>query len=467
MAGSVALLDPMSIGLRRPDMGRLVHVPHGFASRQEGASGPFTFAAMHPRSIGNALVQSIPAPFVMSIENGVSATISTRYENFLIFLAPLINSVGGIAIDLYAPSIPSIGKEFGVNAALMQNTITITLVFYAIGQLAFGVLADWRGRRWSVLLGLLLFLIGSAIAGFSQSYAILMLGRAMQGFAVGSCQVVARAVLIDRIKGERFRVAIVYLSLAFALAPVLAPYVGGVIEVFAGWRWNFVAYFTYGSIVFAFALFGLEESLPPEARRKPMKLGYEEVLRNPQFISATVMLGAGFGAFLMWSVIGPYIVQIRFGYSASFFGSTALGVGLSYLLGTVLNRSLIKRRSAIQLMSLGMKIFACGILFVISSGLSLHLITVVGGIMLISFAQGFIFSNAMACSMRMFPSRAGAAASLQGCLMIAIGSMSSAVISAINIESNLAVAIAFLCLLIIAFIAFHRFVQGEEKLSYS
>ena len=52
---------------------------------------------------------------------------NTRYENFIVFLAPLVNSLGGIAIDLYAPSLPSIGRELGAGPALMQNTITITL----------------------------------------------------------------------------------------------------------------------------------------------------------------------------------------------------------------------------------------------------------------------------------------------------------------------------------------------------
>jgi predicted MFS family arabinose efflux permease len=240
-----------------------------------------------------------------------------------------------------------------------------------------------------------------------------------------------------------------------------------VIEVLAGWRWNFAVYFAYGFIVFSFALFGLKESLTQEARRNPMQtiLGYGEVLANPQFTSAVVMLGAGFGAFLMWNVIGPYIVQIKFGYSASFFGLTALGVGSCYLVGTMFNRALIKRNSAVRLMSLGIKTFGCGVLIILSGGIPLNLLTAVGGIMLISLAQGFIFSNAMASSMSLFPSRAGAAASLQGCLMIAIGSAASASVSAIGIESNLGIAIAFFCLLTIAFIAYRRLVRDEVQLA--
>lgn len=109
-----------------------------------------------------------------------------RYENFIIFLAPLINSVGGIAIDLYAPSIPSIGRELAASPTLMQNTITITLLCYALGQLFFGIMADARGRKPAVLLGLIVFLAGSVMAAASWSIEMLLFARALQGFAIGA-----------------------------------------------------------------------------------------------------------------------------------------------------------------------------------------------------------------------------------------------------------------------------------------
>jgi MFS family permease len=151
-------------------------------------------------------------------------TLSRRRENFIIFLAPLINSVAGIAIDLFAPSIPSIGREFGVSSGTMQNTITVSLLFYAVGQIFFGLLADGWGRRPSIVLGLGLFMGGSLCAATATSIEMLMFGRGLQGFAIGACQVVSRALLVDNIQGDRFRVAVVYLSLAFGLGPVMEPW---------------------------------------------------------------------------------------------------------------------------------------------------------------------------------------------------------------------------------------------------
>src|ERR1700761_1116163 len=163
---------------------------------------------------------------------------SPSFQLFVTIFCPLLNSIAGIVIDLYAPSMPAIGHEFGVGAAAMQKTIVITTFGYAIGQLAFGLLSDWKGRRLSILAGLTLFCLASLVAMQAHSLEVLLWARALQGLAVGSCQVVSRAVLVDSLGGKRFQVAVIYLSVAFALGLIAGPYVGGEIEQFFGWRAN-------------------------------------------------------------------------------------------------------------------------------------------------------------------------------------------------------------------------------------
>jgi Bcr/CflA subfamily drug resistance transporter len=375
-----------------------------------------------------------------------------RYENFIVFLAPLINSVGGIAIDLYAPSIPSIGRELMASPTLMQNTITITLLCYAVGQLFFGILTDAWGRKPAVVLGLTVFLAGSVMAATSWSIEMLLVARALQGFAIGACQVVARALLVDNIQGPRFAVAIIYLSLAFGLGPVVAPYVGGAIEVHLGWRYNFALYAVYGLVVLVFVLAGLKESLSRARRRSPLQIvaGYGAILADTRFRSSVTILGASFSAFLLWNVIGPHIVQDRLGHSAQYFGTTALGVGACYLTGTLLNRLLIRVVASGTLMWAGAAMFLAGAAVIAIFPDELSLVNIVAGLMLIAFGQGFIFSNAMARSMSLFPDRAGVVASLQGCLMLVFGSAASAAASALPLHTNLGIAAVFLALFLVS-----------------
>lgn len=375
-----------------------------------------------------------------------------RRENFLIFLAPLINSVAGIAIDLYAPSLPAIGREFAVSGETMQNTISITLIAYAFGQIFFGLMADARGRRPSILLGLGLFVAGSGLAVAAHGIGTLMLARAMQGFAIGACQVVARALLVDTLKDDRFHVAIIYLSIAFGLGPVVAPFVGGHVEEWLGWRWNFVLYAVYGLAILSLAFFRLNETLAPKARRHPRETlaGYGMIIRHPRFVAAVTLLGSSFTTFLIWNLIGPYLLQEKLGYGAAFFGTTALMVGVAYLTGTLVNRALVHRFDNQTRLTAGLALFAAGVGITALGGNGLALVPVLGGTICVAFAQGFIFSNAMSVSMSLFPDRAGAAASLQGCLMLVCGSISTLIINALPLASALAIAVVFALLFVVA-----------------
>jgi Bcr/CflA subfamily drug resistance transporter len=371
-----------------------------------------------------------------------------KYETFVVFLAALINSLGGAAIDLYAPSMPAIGAEFGVSASVMQSTITATLAGYAVGQLFFGVMSDSAGRRPSIVLGASLFIAASITAMVATNVEALVFARAVQGFAIGSCQVVARAILVDNISGPRFYVAITYLSLAFGLGPVIAPFVGGYVQELAGWRYNFSVYVLYGVIVFSFSFFGLKESLSPTHRKSPLAslMGYRVILGNTTFMSAVVVLGSSFSSFLIWNVIGPFVMQDRLGYSPAIFGESALGVGVSYLFGTILNRLLVKRVPTEGLMAAGAGLYVFGMFVMAFDSRRLDLTSALAGVMIIAFAQGLIFSNAMGRSMSLFPDRAGAAASLQGCLMILCGTIVSALASRMVIESNADLFAIFLVL---------------------
>lgn len=374
-----------------------------------------------------------------------------RYENFIIFLAPFINSLGGIAIDLYAPSLPSIGAEFSASPSMMQYTITITLVFYAIGQIFFGVMADAVGRKSAVVLGLSIFIGGSVLATTSSSIGMLLCARALQGFSIGACQVVARALLVDNIKGTRFVIAITYLSLAFGLGPVISPYIGGLIEDNFGWRYNFVLYAAYGIVILCLVLWKLKESLPTSERRKVTDIisGFKPILFDSRFMTAVLVLGSSFSAFLLWNVVGPYIIQNTLNQSAQYFGTTALFVGLAYLTGTLSNRFLISHFQSNKLMIFGGGVFLLGIVVIAMSPKEVSLIHLLGGIIIIAFSQGLIFSNALSVSMSLFKDRAGAAASLQGCLMIAFGAIVTGVVSSLNINTNTSIASVFFFLFII------------------
>jgi predicted MFS family arabinose efflux permease len=366
------------------------------------------------------------------------------YAGYVIVIAPLINSVSGIAIDLFAPSMPAIAAQMRVSDSLMQSSISITLVAYALGQLVFGLIADSRGRLSALLPGMALFVGASLLAMLSTDIHTFLLARALQGFAVGGSQVASRAMLVDTVKGERFMSAVVYMSLAWGLGPVVAPFIGGLIQQYASWRWNFALYAGYSGVLLLASL-RLRESLAP-ARRRSMKAsvaGYGIVLGHRGFQCAVLAMGSSQAMFLVWNVVGPFLVLSQLQRGPGFFGLTALTAGLAYLLGTLTNRWLMRTYSVSQRMVAGLVVSGIGIVLMALTPLSLNVPLIMAGILVVNYGQGLLYSNIVAKTLMLFPDRAATTSSLMGCLMMLCGAVGAMLTGYLTFDRNLTALLLF------------------------
>lgn len=366
------------------------------------------------------------------------------YVGYVVVLAPLINSISGIAIDLFAPSMPAIAAHMQASDATLQLSISITLVAYALGQLVFGLIADSHGRRVALLPGMALFVLASLVAMLADDIGVFLGARAVQGFAVGGSQVASRAMVVDTVKGPRFFQAIIYMSLAWGLGPVLAPFIGGLVQQYAGWRWNFALYAVYSAVLLLFAL-RLRESLPEQHRRSALQsvAGYSIILGNRRFQCAVLAMGSSQAMFLVWNIIGPFMVERSLQRGPEFFGLTALASGLSYLLGTLLNRALMQRYDTARRMLGGLLVSCAGIVAMAATPGALNVPALLLGILLINFGQGLLYTNIISQILSLFPERAATTSSLMGCSMMVCGALGAWLTGLLSFDRNLVAVLLF------------------------
>jgi len=150
----------------------------------------------------------------------------------LVLLAPL-------GIDLYLPTLPQIAEGLNSPVSLIQITIPLFLLVMGIGQLITGPLVDNFGRKPLALIGLALYIIGSAIAATSTLWPVFFLARIIQGCAVCCTAVVAFSGVRDRLSGEDAARAYGFLNGALNIVPALAPLLGGILAEAYGWRMPF------------------------------------------------------------------------------------------------------------------------------------------------------------------------------------------------------------------------------------
>lgn len=330
------------------------------------------------------------------------------------------------AIDMYLPALPAIGGEFGVPQSSVQWSLSSFLAGFAVGQLLWGPLGDRWGRRGPIFAGIALYVAASIGCALAEDAALLAAWRFAQAIGACAAPVLARAMVRDLYGKEQAARMLSLLMLVMALAPMLAPLIGGQFLVLWGWRSVFWGLGGFGLLAAA-GLLTLPETLPKD-RRIPaspagMVLGYGHLLRSPAFLSYAASGAFIYGGMFAYISGTPFVYIEHFGVSPQaygfLFGINAVGM----MVTNAANRRLIPRFGADRLLLVGASLAA-------SSGLLLALAAATGAlglpgivipILLYVSMMGLVGANAMAGAMSVRPDMAGTASALAGALQFALG----------------------------------------------
>ena len=134
--------------------------------------------------------------------------------------------------------MPTIARELD-GASLYAMAFTATLAAGIVSIVWSGNLADRRGPRPPLLLGLALFAVGLVVAGLAPTMGVLVAARVVQGLGAGMTST-ALYVLVTRVYPQRLHTAILAgFSAAWVVPSIAGPFVAGLIAQTIGWRWVF------------------------------------------------------------------------------------------------------------------------------------------------------------------------------------------------------------------------------------
>ncbi len=155
-------------------------------------------------------------------------------NKILVFLLILATSVSMMSTDIYVPSLPHLTDYFGVSAEYVKLTISLNAAAYCIGTLIHGPLSERFGRKPILVRSMASLALFSLFCALSQSIGQLIAARILQGFAAAAEGVIVLAIIRDVFdQRDQIRVLAMY-EMAIALAPAIAPIMGGYIYVYFG-----------------------------------------------------------------------------------------------------------------------------------------------------------------------------------------------------------------------------------------
>nr|WP_315475158.1 multidrug effflux MFS transporter [uncultured Sandarakinorhabdus sp.] len=377
-----------------------------------------------------------------------------------ILLLGSLTAFGAVTIDLYLPTLPAIARDYGTSAAAVQLTLSTFFVGMALGQLFFGPLSDRIGRRPTILIGCAVYVAASLFCALAPTIEALVAGRFFQALGCCAAMVTCRAIVRDRYDHRDSARIFSLLMLVLAIAPLLAPTVGGWIAAAAGWHAVFYAFVAVGVAISAAVGLRLDESrsaaTAQAARGQDVLSAYARLLGHKRLIGY-LLVGAANGATLFsYIAASPDLVVNSWGFSESQFGLVFAAIAVGVVGSSQVNRQLLKHRSPDA-------ILAWATLGAAAAGVALWLVAlfdapvpvVLAAVFVALSSNGLIAANASAGALNVDPLRAGAISGLMGGINFGMGAAASALAAAMYdgtarpLAANVAVA------LLVAAAAYH------------
>lgn len=338
----------------------------------------------------------------------------------LTLLLSALSAIGALSTDLYLPSMPDIAARLSASAAQVQLTISVYLIGFAVGQIVYGPVSDRHGRRPVLIAAMILFTAASLLCVFATSIEMLIASRFLQALGGSGGIVLARAVVRDLYSGSRAGREMSVIGAVMALAPVVAPMIGGVVQYFFGWRGVFVILVMTGAVIGLAVWFLLPETIRQRSAERisfaSIWTSYRIVARNSVYWAYLTMSTTIYAGLFAWLSGAAFVLQNLYGLSPFHFGFVFAVGSCGFLVGSFIAARIVGRVGLNGVLGIGGCCAALGGLAMVASvaiGLPSSL-SIMLPVSLYLSGLGMVLPQSIAGALTPFPERAGAASSLFG-----------------------------------------------------
>lgn len=349
----------------------------------------------------------------------------------------LLSALAILPISFFLPSLPSMAAEFEVDYRIVGLSLAVYAGVSACLQLIAGPLSDRFGRR-PVILGALAIFIAATIGCAVAPDVWVFLACRMTQAAIAPCYAVSLAVIRDTSGKEQAAGQFGYLAMAWAVAPMLGPTAGGLIEQALGWRAGFHILALSGAAVLALCWSDLRETnTAPSRTMAEQYRAYPELLGSTRFWAYCLCMAFSVGTFYAFLAGAPLAAS---GFDLS---PVALGVFMGSVTGGFMAGSFMAGRLAGKVpataLLIGGRMIACTGL---ATGVTLHaagvghVLALFGPCICVGIANGLTQPGANVGAISVRPGHTGSAAGLAGAITVAGASIMAALTGGVLTAGN-------------------------------
>jgi len=358
-----------------------------------------------------------------------------------LFTLVLLSGLSVVSLNMFLPSLSNIAAEFQAGYGLLAS---MSIAGYAgmttVLQLLIGPFSDRFGRRPVILVSLVIYILGSLGCLLATDVWTFLLFRTIQA-AIVSGFALSRVIIRDTEPAQKAAGLMGYLSIAWAIAPMLAPMFGGALDLLFGWRANFIAFLVFGAAVLALCWFDLGETNknPSETFTKQFK-SFPSLFRSWLFWGYSLCMAFSMGALYAFLAAAPLVATAVLRMSPAalgiYMGSTAAG----FILGSFVSGRFAAQYPLTTMIVAGRVVAFAGL--TVGLGLLLagivHEFSLFGSCVFLGVGNGISMPSSNVGAMSVRPELVGSAAGLSGALTGAGGALMSGITSTVLNVANAA-----------------------------
>lgn len=356
----------------------------------------------------------------------------------IVLVLGLLSGLTPLAIDAYLPSIPTIAKSLETDISYIQMTLSMYLIVFALLQMLFGPISDAIGRRKVVVGGLAVFALGSFVCALAPNFEILMVGRAIQALGGAAVAVCVPALVKDGMSINQFAKTMSMIMLVMAIAPLIAPILGGAILLLLSWHYIFVFLGILAGIAIVLFLRTIPETLPVE-KRVPLSLlssikTYGLLLKN-KLVVGYLVASAFYFAGMMSFITGSSFVYIElYGVNPAYFGFLVGLNVIAMMLASTINGRYVEKLGTQTLTryAIFVPLLSSALMITLSFFHQPPLALIVIASILFMGPMGILGSGFMAGAMRNADGNNGSVTALAGTSRFGLGAVSGVVVSLLH-----------------------------------
>lgn len=301
-------------------------------------------------------------------------------KGFIAFVG-FLSAFVPMSTDLYLPALPKMVNILHTNIGLLNLTITCFFIFYAISMLFWGPLSDKFGRKKILLIGMIIYTIGSFLCLISTNVYLLISSRIIQAIGSGAAVAVATAMMKDVYTGKKLVAMLATVQSISMTTPVIAPIIGAFILQYTSWHGIFGVLAIVG-VLGVIGSFLLTETLTTFSTGSVFTTlkNIKVVAKNPAFSILLFIFTITTLPMMAYITMSSYIYVNGFGLSDKFYTLFYSLTGLFLVIGPMLYVKLEKHFNS-------KKIITFSFAFMVISGV---LIATVGTFHPITFSLSLI-----------------------------------------------------------------------------